>query len=522
MAEKLEAIIPISVPSTPQRPTPRKHSRRTFLAGALVGVALWSFGSLPNGIRYALTPNTRAPVAFDDLQDWITNEAEFGNHKIFDQLGPTAGAGEGLVIAAPSKRHPNYFYTWTRDSAIVTGSIMNRLLTGENELEEAMRLYAYSQAGLQKTCNPSGCPATGGLGEPKFNVDGTAYTDDWGRPQRDGPALRAVTLTRFANYLLDRGNPTDHTFVSQYLYNQDTSSGNSVIKNDLEFTSHECFQSSFDLWEEVPDLHFFTILNCHKALNVGSALATRLGDQGAAAWYTQQSAALRSLLLDQGKFRFPDGSYRAYAGSPNNRRGVDSAVLLGILTVDDTGDPDFGPAAPAVLASVKVHVDAFRGLYAIANSTGQREGSDPIPIGRYPEDKWDGFITDKDTMGNPWYICTVAVPHLIDLALVEFISAGKITITEVSLAFFKQFVDVKAGDVLSSNSSEFKAAIDAMRKWSNGFYAILRQFQGPGGTLFEQFGRETGIAQGAPNLTWSFGAFANAARARQSLSAFMN
>jgi glucoamylase len=233
------------------------------------------------------------------------------------------------------------------------------------------------------------------------------------------------------------------------LYNQDTSSGNSVIKNDLEFTSHNCFNTSFDLWEEVSEHHLyvnltpfapfytdkfnsFTILSCRKALNVGSALATRLGDQGAAAWYTQQSAALKSLLLDQGKFRFPDGSYRAYEGSPNNRRGVDSAVLLAILAAGDAGDADFGPTAPAVLASVKVYVDAFRGLYAIANSTGQREGSDPVPTGRYPgellftwhvcrgfewglgsaEDKWDGYNTDDHTMGNPWYICTVAVPHV--------------------------------------------------------------------------------------------------------------
>lgn len=28
------------------------------------------------------------------------------------------------------------------------------------------------------------------------------------------------------------------------------------------------------------------------------------------------------------------------------------------------------------------------------------------------EDKWDGYTTDQNTMGNPWYICTVAVPHV--------------------------------------------------------------------------------------------------------------
>lgn len=79
---------------------------------------------------------------------------------------------------------------------------MDRLAGGENELEASLRLYAYSQASLQKTCNPSGCPAngkiyssisihcpspncaSGGLGEPKFNVDGTPFLGSWGRPQR--------------------------------------------------------------------------------------------------------------------------------------------------------------------------------------------------------------------------------------------------------------------------------------------------------------------------------------------------
>jgi hypothetical protein len=32
------------------------------------------------------------------------------------------------------------------------------------------------------------------------------------------------------------------------------------------------------------------------------------------------------------------------------------------------------------------------------------------------EDKWDGYETGPDTMGNPWYICTVAVPHVSKLS----------------------------------------------------------------------------------------------------------
>lgn len=473
-------------------------------------------GGAPRG----LTANAWGP---GDLRDWIAHEAVFSERKIFDQLGPTVGAAEGLVVASPSTNHPDYFYTWTRDSALVTASIMDRLAAGEYELEAALRLYSYSQAKLQNTCNRSGCPADGGLGEPKFNVDGTPFEGDWGRPQRDGPALRAITLIRFANYLLDRGTSADRDFVSRFLYNQDTSSGNSVIKNDLEYTSHLCFDSSFDLWEEKQDLHFFTMVACRKALDSGAALATRLGDFGAAGWYQQQFNVMNSRVLDSGMFYFPDGSYRAYANPQNlGRRGVDSAVLLAILAAGKAGDPNFGPTAPAVLASVKVYVDAFRGKYPIANSSDQLFGIAPVPTGRYPEDKWDGYETGPDTMGNPWYLCTVAVPHLVDWALTEFVSAGNITVTDVSLPFFEQFVSVKPGDVLTKGTTEFNLTLAGMRAWSDGFYKILQRFQGPGGVLYEQFNKNTGEPQGASNLTWSFAAFAGAARARHGLEAVLH
>ncbi|CAE6439469.1 glucoamylase [Rhizoctonia solani AG-1 IB] len=399
---------------------------------------------------------------------------------------------------------------------------MDRLVSGENELEASLRLYSYSQAKLQSTCNKSGCPADGGLGEPKFNADGTPFDGSWGRPQRDGPALRAITLIRFANYLLDRGTGPDREFVSRFLYNQDTSSSQSIIKNDLEYTSHMCFDTSYDLWEEKQDLHFFTLVACRKALSSGATLADRLGDSGAAAWYRQQFSVMTSRILDSNMFFFPDGSYRAYANPQKlERRGVDSAVLLAVLAAGESGDPNFGPTAPAVLASVKVYVDAFRGLYPIANSSEQLFGSAPVPTGRYPEDKWDGYETGSNTLGNPWYLCTVAVPHLIDWALVEFASAGNITVTDVSLPFFQQFVSVKPGDVFTNGSAGFDSIVLGMRTWSDGFYEILRQFQGPGGVLYEQFNRDTGEPQGASNLTWSFAAFANAARARHNLEASM-
>jgi glucoamylase len=73
---------------------------------------------------------------------------------------------------------------------------------GNLGLQTVIEEYVNSQAYLQTVSNPSGGLSSGGLGEPKYNVDMTAFTGAWGRPQRDGPALRATALIDFGNWLI--------------------------------------------------------------------------------------------------------------------------------------------------------------------------------------------------------------------------------------------------------------------------------------------------------------------------------
>ena len=68
--------------------------------------------------------------------------------------------------------------------------------------------YVTSQIQQQQVSNPSGTVSTGGLGEPKFHIDLSAFTGGWGRPQRDGPALRATAIIAYANWLIEQGNTT--------------------------------------------------------------------------------------------------------------------------------------------------------------------------------------------------------------------------------------------------------------------------------------------------------------------------
>ena len=52
---------------------------------------------------------------------------------------------------------------------------------------------------IQQRPNLSGNPWDTGPGEPKFNVDGSVYELSWGRPQSDGPGIRASAMIHFSS-----------------------------------------------------------------------------------------------------------------------------------------------------------------------------------------------------------------------------------------------------------------------------------------------------------------------------------
>lgn len=86
-------------------------------------------------------------------------------------------------------------------------TLIDDFLFGNKALQPIIEDYIHSQAVLQTVSNPSGTllPNGLGLGEPKFLADGSRYNGNWGRPQRDGPALRAIALIQYSNYLISQG-----------------------------------------------------------------------------------------------------------------------------------------------------------------------------------------------------------------------------------------------------------------------------------------------------------------------------
>lgn len=106
--------------------------------------------------------------------------------------------------------------------------IVDEFILGHDELQVHIEDYYKSQAVLQTVGNPSGSflPSGRGLGEAKYLVDGSRFNGEWGRPQRDGPALRAITLITYSRWLIDNGQEAKAKDVIW-----------PIISNDLSYTA---------------------------------------------------------------------------------------------------------------------------------------------------------------------------------------------------------------------------------------------------------------------------------------------
>ena len=213
------------------------------------------------------------------------------------------------------------------DSSLVFKVIIDRYISGRDSGSAPLiNDWVASMAKIQQVENLSSGVSTGGLGEPKFNIDEKAYIEDWGRPQRDGPALRSTSIIQFANHLLAQGN---ETWVRQRLW--------PVLKLDLDYVADSWNLTGFDLWEEVSGSSFFTTAVQHRSLREGIALATALGDpdRTVAFWTTQANNALCFL---QSYWSLARGYIIANVnGGTVIRSGLDSNTILGSIHTFDPG-----------------------------------------------------------------------------------------------------------------------------------------------------------------------------------------
>jgi glucoamylase len=350
-----------------------------------------------------------------------------------------------------------------------------------------------------------------GLGEPKFNTDGSAFQGDWGRPQDDGPALRALVFIRLANNLLDQGQVDQVTLVKTKLY-QSTFPNSSLVKRDLEYVSHNWQNTSFDLWEEVRGNHFYTRMVQRRALREGAKLANRLNDPGAANWYNLQAAAIEKALNDHwdAKKGYLLATLNRDGGLDYKTSNLDAAVVLAVLHGHIPGDAFFAPTDDMVLATAQALAAVFSdpNLFPINQVVKNPEGGIMGPgIGRYLEDRYSG--QNNNFQGNPWVLCTTALAELYYRAANEWAKKGLIVITERNQVFLaslnsQKFGNLKIGSTFMTGDAAFDDILAEVRLAADGYLRRVRYHSFPDGSLSEQMNRSTGFMQSAVDLTWNY------------------
>ncbi|THU89372.1 glucoamylase [Dendrothele bispora CBS 962.96] len=430
---------------------------------------------------------------------YLAQESPIAKANLLANIGPggkAEGAGDGVVIASPSKTDPPYFFTWTRDTSLVFGAIIDQFTLGLDQsanLRTQIDNFITSQARIQQISNPSGTITTGGLGEPKFEVDFQAFTGAWGRPQRDGPALRASAMTVWANFLLSQNNVT---FVQNTLW--------PIIQRDLDYVAQNWNQTTFDLWEEVSSSSFFTTAVQHRSLRQGATLATKIG-QTATTYSTQAD----NLLCFLQSYWNTAGYVTANTGG--GRSGKDAnTVLASIHTFDAAAGCDsvtFQPCSDRALSNLVNYVNAFRSIYGINSGIAANQA---VATGRYPEDSYFG--------GNPWYLTTLAVAEQLYDALIVWNQQGSLDVTSTSLAFFRQFDSSVATGTYASTSAEFTSLTTAVKNFADGFVNVVAKFTPSNGGLSEQYSKSDGTPVSAVDLTWSYAATLTAIDARQGVT----
>lgn len=470
-------------------------------------------------------------VSSSEFVDWFEKERAIAFERMMDNVGgygkEAQGVLDGVPVASPSRENPDYWYVWTRDSGIVIETMIDGYVldgASNDTLANVAKSYITSSGTLQHVDNLSGTFANlSGLGEPKFYVNGTAFNGDWGRPQRDGPGLRAVSIIDFFDAQVNAGKNEYSDFQSDY---------DDVLLNDLEYVVRYWQEPGFDIWEEVQGFHLYTQVAQMRAMSQGAALAEQLGDSANAELFRATaddiSVFIRSKFYNETVGRMAETIECPWDA---NRGWLDAATVIAANDVARLANTTLAdqaelyPWTPRVLRNLHDLVFDMRDRYTVnANRLSQFEsaGRDTnivgTAVGRYPEDVYNGT---GSTLGNPWFLTTAAIAEGLYRVVDYYASQPASFKLDVSAdnglaePFFAQFLGDNAKQQISRNSSQFRCLLQKLLWYADSFLEVLKEHMDQDtGAMSEQFNRDTGYLQGAHDLTWSYGAFWSTAATR--------
>ena len=466
----------------------------------------------------------------ENFDIWLVQQKDIAFNNILKNIGgispvlDTAVVPPGVVLASPSKVHPNYYYQWIRDLALTIRSLVYDLADGsmtDMNLSGVVEAYIVNNYHIQRTPNLSGdFESLDGLGEPKFHPNLSSFNENWGRPQRDGPGLRVSTIGAYIGYLEKFSRePTRKELPSRkYIYHN-------IIKPDLKYIIKSWNQEGFDLWEEVNGFHFFTLITQLRALFDGQVLYKKYDGED-----PEFLQALEKAIEDLGRFISQTGGFVNEGTShivenPSLLKqgkigGLDTATLLGALHGHRLENKDFVER----YQDIPFDIDSSHILNSLASMVADMKVRYPVnkfksgmgvALGRYPEDIYDGYAT---TEGNPWFISTASASEILYRMIYKLnYNQQDIVIDENNRSFFSQFLDMSRENVtrLKFGSDKYKRVVLNLLEFADSFLSIVKDHVDDSGRMSEQFNRYDGYMQGAEDLTWSYSAIWNGIRWRQ-------
>lgn len=401
----------------------------------------------------------------------------------FDQtICPAPGAVVASPIAAAYDPDPDYFFHWYRDSAIVIDALRLVHATGPAG-EEAPRLFGEFVRFSATLGQLDGrrLEATSGswrgrvapdfvqflrpdselrrihgdavAAETRVNADGTLDISNWGRPQNDGPALRALAALRWL-----RGVPLEAALKT-------TCEG--LLRDDLRFTRAHWREPCYDIWEEERGLHYFTLRVSAQALEEGADWLGARGEGGEAGSCRADSQAIRDML--DGYWLADRGYYRSRTLESGERsaKELDIAVILAALHASDDG-ATHSVRDPRIHATLGVLDSVFEADYPINHARPPTRGP---ALGRYRADRYYS--------GGAYYFSTLAAAELCFRA------------------------------------ARGNGGRDALLARGDRYLETVRAFTPESGDMSEQFDQRTGEQTSAKHLAWSYAAFISCATARR-------
>jgi glucoamylase len=391
----------------------------------------------------------------------------------------------GCIIASPSFDNTffhvdqDYVFNWTRDSAVVAMELAAADLSSDQLLGNYLD--------FARICQTSGGP-----------IHHAAYTIA-GRPregwtdQSDGPALRILAVLQAYPKLDAQGQTEART----------------VIGTDVDFLLGAYQNETFNLWEEFYGFSFFARsvqLRCFRELAANTA-GIPVKD-GVAEAITSLKKALDG-HWDEGLGIYltfgPGSSYQP----PGQNKHVPPAgynpnidiVLAAVYGAVSITDPKMLATAGKILRQWQDPSQAT--AYPINKADADRNLG-PL-LGRYPDDTYDGDISDGDNpVGHPWALCTANFAELYYRLAAEITASGSVPVNNLTQDFF--------GQVGITSATPATGADTLLRSAGDRMLAAL-VFHSDHLELSEQFDKDNGFEKSVKNLTWSYAAFLSAVRA---------